>query len=137
MNYLSGDGINDAILFHLKFGIKGFGANEYILPFIFFIFLNLILLITFKKFINNLSSKTTKTSKQKIISIFVLLISFIFNPFYKDVFLLFSSGNSNIKIDNNFYYEQDNITNKNEKNIIFVYLEQIERTYLNLSLIHI
>ena len=131
MNYLSGDGINDAILFHLKFGIKGFGANEYILPFIFFIFLNLILLISLKTFVNNLSSNITKTSKQKIISIFVLLISFIFNPFYKDVFLLFSSENSNIKIDSNFYYEQDNITNKNEKNIIFIYLEQIERTYLN------
>ena len=60
MNYLSGDGINDAILFHLKFGIKGFGINEYIIPFIFFIFLNLVLLISLKTFVNNLSSNITK-----------------------------------------------------------------------------
>ena len=31
-NFLSGDGINDAIIFHVKFGINGFGVNEYIIP---------------------------------------------------------------------------------------------------------
>ena len=31
-NYLSGNGFNEAILFHLIHGFDGFGVNEYVLP---------------------------------------------------------------------------------------------------------
>ena len=131
INYLSGDGINDAILFHIKFGIKGFGINEYILPFTLLILICIILFYFFKGFVRSLFNAPTQSNNRKIISVCFLLTSFIFNPFYKDIYILFNEGKSQIKIDDNYFYEQETIINKGNKNIIFLYLEQIERTYLD------
>ncbi len=48
-NYLSGNGFNEAILFHLIHGINGFGVNEYVLPILilFFYFLSCIAITLF------------------------------------------------------------------------------------------
>ena len=98
MDYLSGDGINDAILFHIKFGIKGFGINEYILPFTLLIFVNILLVFSSKNFVRNLFSSPNQLNKRKAISLLFLTTAFIFNPFYKDVYILFNKGKSKIKI---------------------------------------
>ena len=131
MDYLSGDGINDAILFHIKFGIKGFGINEYILPFTLLVFVNIFLVFSSKNFVRNLFSSPTQLNKKRAFSLCFLTAAFILNPFYKDIYILINEGKSKIKIDDNYFYEQENITNKSKKNIVFLYLEQIERTYLD------
>ena len=130
INYLSSDGINDAILFHLRYGITGFGKNEYIFPFLILLLTNIILLILVKQFITNIN----KESSVKLISIIpfvILLTSILFNPFYKDIFNLFNERNTQKVIDENLFFEQDIFFNNNKKNVIFIYLEQVERTYLN------
>ena len=130
INYLSSDGINDAILFHLRYGITGFGKNEYIFPFLILLLTNIILLILVKQFITNIN----KESSVKLISIIpfvILLTSILFNPFYKDIFNLFNERNTQKDIDENLFFEQDIFFNNNKKNVIFIYLEQVERTYLN------
>tara|TARA_B100000902_G_C27273301_1_gene897499 strand:+ start:122 stop:1876 length:1755 start_codon:yes stop_codon:yes gene_type:complete len=130
INYLSSDGINDAILFHLRYGITGFGKNEYIFPFLILLLTNIILLILVKQFITNIN----KESSVKLISIIpfvILLTSILFNPFYKDIFNLFNERNTQKVIDESLFFEQDIFFNNNKKNVIFIYLEQVERTYLN------
>ena len=130
INYLSSDGINDAILFHLRYGITGFGKNEYIFPFLILLLTNIILLILVKQFITNIN----KESSVKLISIIpfvILLTSILFNPFYKDIYNLFNERNTQKVIDENLFFEQDIFFNNNKKNVIFIYLEQVERTYLN------
>ena len=130
INYLSSDGINDAILFHLRYGITGFGKNEYIFPFLILLLTNIILLILVKQFITNIN----KESSVKLISIIpfvILLTSILFNPFYKDIYNLFNERNTQKVIDESLFFEQDIFFNNNKKNVIFIYLEQVERTYLN------
>ena len=130
-NFLSGDGINDAIIFHVKFGISGFGFNEYIIPSIIFIFFNLIAFSSSRIFLRNLTDQKTKLITNKTLSLTILVLSIIFNPFYKDIYELLSDRSNNYQVDKNSFYEQDIIFSDTRKNIVFIYLEQIERTYLN------
>jgi len=131
MHFLSGDGINDAIIFHLKFGIKGFGIDEYIIPFSALVLINILIFSLFKLFIKNLTSNSTFLNLNKFFPILIFLLSIFSNPFYKDTFMLMNFNSANHNIDENFFYEQEIFFNKEKKNIIFIYLEQIERTYLN------
>ena len=131
-NFLSGDGINDAIIFHIIFGIKGFGFDEYLTPIIILIVIFLALLYFFKFFLNNLISPNAKDRNFKKIAGVVFFIICIFsNPFYKDTYNLIFVKKSNSNIDVNSFYEQEIIFKNNKKNVIFLYLEQFERTYLN------
>ena len=130
INYLSGDGINDAILFHLRFGIKGFGKDEYILPLLVFLLINIVLLILLKQFSENISKKFS-SHLSNIIPFGILLTSIFFNPFYKDIYMLFNEQISESHIDGNLFFEQDIFFHKDKKNVIFIYLEQVERTYLD------
>ena len=130
INYLSGDGINDAILFHLRFGIKGFGKDEYILPLLVLLLINIVLLILLKQFSENISKKFS-SHLSNIIPFGILLASIFFNPFYKDIYMLFNEQISESHIDGNLFFEQDIFFHKDKKNVIFIYLEQVERTYLD------
>ena len=130
-NFLSGDGINDAIIFHVKFGINGFGVNEYIIPSMIFIFFNLIAFSSSRIFLRNLTDQKTKLITNRTLSLTILVLSIIFNPFYKDIYELLSDRSNNYQVDKNSFYEQDIIFSDTRKNIVFIYLEQIERTYLN------
>ena len=130
INYLSGDGINDAILFHLRFGIKGFGKDEYILPLLVLLLINIVLLILLKQFSENISKKFS-SHLSNIIPFGILLISIFFNPFYRDIYMLFNEQISESHIDDNLFFEQDIFFHKDKKNVIFIYLEQVERTYLD------
>ena len=129
-NFLSGDGINDAIIFHVKFGINGFGVNEYIIPSIIFIFFNLIAFSSSRIFLRNLTNHKTKRTISRTLALTILALSIIFNPFYKDIYELLSDRSNNYQVDKNSFYEQDIIFSDTRKNIVFIYLEQIERTYL-------
>ena len=72
-----GDGINDAIIFHVKFGINGFGVNEYIIPSIIFIFFNLIAFSSSRIFLRNLTDQKTKLITNRTLSLTILVLSII------------------------------------------------------------
>jgi phosphoglycerol transferase len=131
IDYLSGDGINDAILFHFKYGIKGFGIDEYIFPSFVLVFINIVLIILIKLFNKNINKKSTN-SKASVFPALILIISVFFNPFYKDVyFLLSNERDKQNSVDNNHFFQQDILFKNKKKNVIFIYLEQVERTYLD------
>ena len=130
-NYLSGNGFNEAILFHLVHGINGFGINEYVLPslVLFFYFLSCVVVIFFLKkrmLINN--------GKNLISDIFILFIAcsaLSLNPLLKDIKNIIFSSSLNKSSEMNHFYNQPITFTKNPKNIIFLYLEQFERTYMD------
>ena len=98
INYLSGDGINDAILFHLRFGIKGFGKDEYILPLLVLLLINIVLLILLKQFSENISKKFS-SHLSNIIPFGIRLAALFFNPFSIDICMLFNELISVSQID--------------------------------------
>ena len=139
LDYLSGNGINDAVLYHFYFGITGFGINDYIIPIIFlisYIFICFILVYVF--YTKKLNIENFFLSYKNTLPIF-LILSPVFNPVSHDLFDLSSLNfldNSHDEISSqDFFIQTSNpIFFNKKKNIIFLYLEQFERTYLDESI---
>lgn len=139
LDYLSGNGINEAVIYHLYFGIKGFGIVDYIKPIFFF-----LLFVIFSFISIYLIQVKIKLPKEKIflvkkISLFSLVLSFALNPFFYNIYQLSNYKSINYSGQDsgnyNFLMQADDILfPKIKKNIIYLYLEQFERTYFNETL---
>jgi phosphoglycerol transferase len=100
LDFLSGDGINDAVLYHFYFGITGFGIHDYIAPIILlatYIFICFLLISTF--YIKDFKSKNFIHSFYHALPVF-LISSLVLNPFFQDLHkLYFKSGADNLKVE--------------------------------------
>ena len=136
-NFLSGDGLNEAVIFHLVHGISGFGIDEYIIPgiLLFLYFLSSVIICIFLFTNRNLnffySEKLVITAPIFIIFFFT---SLVLNPLLNDIKNIFFSNNINSISENSYYDNSDIKFIKKSKNIIFLYLEQFEKTYTDNSL---
>lgn len=139
LNFLSGDGINDAVLYHLYFGIRGFGINDYIIPFFLFLIYLILCCWLSSFFYYQLTKFDIGLAPFKKATAFFILLSFLANPFLHDVAELFSKKNE-ISLDKKFAHQNllmqngKQLFDKKKKNIIYLYLEQFERTYFDESI---
>jgi phosphoglycerol transferase len=139
LDFLSGDGVNDAVLYHFYFGITGFGIHDYIAPIfllVTYIFACFVLIFIF--FIKDFKTKNFLLSFYYALPIF-LISSLVINPFFQDLHkLYFKNGGDNLKVEisnQNFFVRANEQTFLNKKkNIIYLYLEQFERTYFDESI---
>lgn len=130
-NYLSGNGFNEAILFHLIHGINGFGVNEYVLPglILFFYFLSCIAITLFLH--NRIYIDAKKNLVSDIIILFITCLALLFNPLLNDIKSIFFSSSTDSYSEMNDFYNKPITFTKKPNSIIFLYLEQLERTYLD------
>jgi len=133
-DFLSGDGLNEAIIFHIIFGINGFGLEEYIFPgtlFLFFIFISFLTILYRNKKIHIDSNKTFRT---QYISFVFLFLAISINPLSSNLFNIFKISVENNKYENDYFFDKPINLISEPKNIIFLYLEQFERTYTDESI---
>ncbi len=135
-DYFTGNGIDEAAVYHLWYRLEGAGFLEY--SKIIFISSSILLLLLFTLF-----KVCGAVSMQKLRGIFallplaLLLISLAVNPAIHDVARLSSvQWKSPEASDFDLYYKSPVITatNAKKKNLVFVYAESLERTYLDESL---
>ena len=134
-NYLSGDGLNEAVIFHIVHGISGFGVDEYIFPgillFSFILFITLLIRVMSSK----LNYKSKKFDSFNGLILICAILSLVINPLINDLTNVISFKNNYADTDTNKYLNKNDIKLiKNSKNIIFLYLEQFEQTYTDESL---
>ena len=134
-NYLSGDGLNEAVIFHIVHGISGFGVDEYIFPgillFSFILFVTLLIRVMSSK----LNYKSKKFDSFNGLILICAILSLVINPLINDLTNAISFKNNYADTDTNKYLNKNDIKLiKNSKNIIFLYLEQFEQTYTDESL---
>ena len=134
-NYLSGDGLNEAVIFHIVHGISGFGVDEYIFPgillFSFILFVTLLIRVMSSK----LNYKSKKFDSFNGLILVCAILSLVINPLINDLTNVISFKNNYADTDTNKYLNKNDIKLiKNSKNIIFLYLEQFEQTYTDESL---
>ena len=134
-NYLSGDGLNEAVIFHIVHGISGFGVDEYIFPgillFSFILFVTLLIRVMSSK----LNYKSKKFDSFSGLILICAILSLVINPLINDLTNVISFKNNYADTDTNKYLNKNDIKLiKNSKNIIFLYLEQFEQTYTDESL---
>ena len=132
-NFLSGDGLNEAVIFHIVHGITGFGIDEYIFPGILLISFISFSIFLVQRLSSQIKYKTNKLNSLNIPIMFGALLSLIVNPLSNDIKDIFFYLDKDIS--SNMYMEEGNIKLiKNSKNIIFLYLEQFEQTYTDENL---
>jgi len=152
-NYFTGKGVDQSVIYHLKYGLKGSGYTEYhplIIGVLIFIIFSIILSIFFYKYISSFNN-----IRQFLIR-FLLSILIVFailtNPLIKDIYKLIHFSQSSI-VNKGIEFQIDNIPKDFEfvnnnyifdgyhhpklskitipKNIVVIYLEGVEETYFN------
>ncbi|MBT4960747.1 MAG: sulfatase-like hydrolase/transferase [Flavobacteriaceae bacterium] len=128
---MSGNGFNEAILFHLIHGINGFGVKEYVLPGLI-LFLYFLSCIAITLFLNKrIYIDTKKNLVSDIIILFITCLALLLNPLLKDIKSIFFSSSTDSYSEMNDFYNKPIMFTKKPDSIIFLYLEQLERTYLD------
>lgn len=141
--YFTGNGIDEATIYHLKYGLDGAGFLEY----------KGLIVTTIMAFILGafyLSRIISKRNKDKethningLLSFIFLFISLLLNPASLDIYnlqkeSLIFANHSNLQIPTSFYeyYNKPYIkaVENNHKNLVFIYAESLEQTYFDETL---
>ena len=126
-----GTEIFESVVFHLVFGIKGTGLDEYYLLIAITIISIGSMVYLIPKY-KNFLVHSNKTLLKGYLALCFIFCSIIFAPFIKDFYKFITLDDTST--DDNFFFEQDISYFDSTKNIIFIYLEQLERTYLDKTL---
>ena len=135
-DYLTGSGIDESVIFHLRADMGGAGLADFA-PIIVASVIYLITSIIFSLYVyvavwNKHNSRNHK--RQASLASFALFFSFAINPgisdltsFVKQTYWVSHEGERPID-----YLIPDNTTvNLNKRNLVYIYLESLERTYLD------
>lgn len=139
----TGNGIDEATIYHLKYGFEGAGFLEYA-AIIAVTTVTILLSTTFLLCFFLTYSRNNPSDKRVYITAYLLLfISLIFNPATVDIYkyqaasaiaVAFpTSRDSDTPTDFDLYYKKAHLTpaSGETKNIVFVYAESLERTYFD------
>mgnify|MGYP003585643333 FL=1 len=139
-NYFTGEGINDAVIFHLRYGLDGSGFGDYYLIIAVGVGLfiaSLALSIFYYRLVKNDVFEHHQKLKH-IISIVALIVSFIVHPTIR---FLGESGLKSIGIENPLsfqysfsdYYQDPSLTSISEDhpNVVYIFAESFEDTYFD------
>jgi len=146
LDYLTGNGIDESAIFHLKYGLGGAGFSEYLELFV----TSIVFTILGSIFIVWLLSKRVKSNSRWIVNISYLLVlaSLLSNPATSDVYGLLSYKSNTVDFNKLYreldvtesstvefakFYREPNITKvmDDSKNLVVIYAEGLERTYFD------
>ena len=138
-DYFTGNGIDESVYYHLRYGLIGASFTEYIELILFFslailAFFTILGFLTYNNFVRR--RQPDDRNIQSIISRILLLFSFILCPTsysllkFSDVVTVFMDSNTNHVIDD-YLIAPGKAHIPNKKNILFIYAESLERTYFD------
>ncbi|SFU03142.1 sulfatase-like hydrolase/transferase [Halomonas saccharevitans] len=137
-NYFTGDGIDESVSFHLNAELGGAGLSEYQgLIYTTILYIAVVLILGFSVF--KIIKKQNKNPKVNFIwhatTVFFVAVSFTTNPATQDIYYVTSSAfagevhSSKEDFPEEFIFISPSIEKK--KNIVYIYLESVEATYLD------
>jgi len=133
-DYFTGEGLNDAVIFHFKYGLEGAGFRVYraIITKILLLLVITVSIVVWLLFFYQ--SKSAEISKRKMIflSSILLFASILSNPGIIDIKDYLDRPNTNSS-DFFQYYRFPYIekSSDRQKNLIFIFAESLERTYFD------
>ncbi|MDZ7672446.1 MAG: sulfatase-like hydrolase/transferase [Halanaerobiales bacterium] len=127
--YFTGEGINDAVLYHIKYGLAGASFLEY-WKIVLFTVISFVLIFFVIHYIFNKKKKYKFRHLFIYISFIVISLSIIINPASYDLYNIYLDRNREANF--NEYYKSPSIEKIGEsKNFVYIYAESFERTYFN------
>lgn len=145
IEYFTGNGIDHAALYHLRYGLQGAGFGEYWRLILVGSFLLLIVVLALGKLIPRAVKATEWKPADTLALLFsyaALLASIVLNPATADLYRLQVSpgigdarDSKEARSDFGKYYQHPRVekTRDSEKNLVFIYAESLERTYFDES----
>ena len=162
-NYFSGNGVDESVIYHLGVGLEGAGLLEYwslILTNIIFVILSVIALFYIvdllgqkKRKLSQIFFKINKWNDEKllakpyegfrshkVIGTGFYIIALAFNPLTMNALTIFEaqrSANASLDFDVedfDHFVAPENVTFNPKKNLVYLYVEGLERTYLDENL---
>jgi phosphoglycerol transferase len=147
-NYFSGNGIDEATIYHLRYGLYGAGFGEYsglITTTVTMVIASIFILFLATKIrTNNRIMYLRSTFISIVLPYFFLSIAIIINPASVDLYKLYrfsfiSIDEKPVRIKNlngfNQYYRKPYIKKiKDGRSFVFIYAESLERTYFDEAL---
>lgn len=133
-NYFTGEGVNHTVLSAVRLGLGSAGFQEYTA----LILLSLLALafifagaFFYYKHLTKVEIQSPDKIKALIHNVFFIL-AFSIHPFFKDVLHLYDDINLEQSNDFYQYYVEPTIKSSgNDKNLVYIYLESFEKTYLD------
>ena len=130
--YFTGEGVNDAVLYHLNYGLAGASFLEY-WKVILLTIIAIILMFLTLHYLFTRERKYKFGKKLLYIAFLLIVLSVIINPTSYDLYDIYRNSNKQISFDK--YYQEPSIEKIGEsKNLVFIYAESLERTYFNQKL---
>ncbi|NCB55577.1 MAG: phosphatidylglycerol--membrane-oligosaccharide glycerophosphotransferase, partial [Epsilonproteobacteria bacterium] len=139
-NYFTGEGINDAVLFHLRYGLDGSGYADYYLIMgvgVVLFMSSLALCIVYYKALQKESSQRYIRFK-RIVSAFALFLAFAIHPssrFLAETFLKSVGVENPLSMVYRFsdYYREPSLIASSEEhlNLVYIFAESFEETYFD------
>lgn len=139
-DYFSGNGIDESVFFHLTMDMGGAGFKEFS-SIILLTILYLLAIVVGSFFVYRLVFSKKIINKKRLSISFatgLVLLSFYSNPGAVDFYKYYTGTVSFIDEDYSVEYPVEYLIPKdiklNNKNIVYIYLESVERTYLDKTL---
>jgi phosphoglycerol transferase len=135
-NYFSGEGINELVIFHLMTDLSGAGLSEFKYHFIFsgaYFFAILFASIQSYRFVQAKTS-IAQNKLPSLLALALLTFSVIIHPALADISRILEQKialANNQASDTGQAFEIDEREISNKKNIVYIYLESVEATYLD------
>ncbi len=145
-NWFTGHGIDDAVLYYLRYGLQGSGFGDFVgfiaATMAAFLLGTVFLVGLFRRFARKYSSGSFRRLFAGV-SFLLLLAAFLSNPATLDLVrrnsdLVRRNSRESVKATAGFlkYYRKPQIkaSGSERKNLVFIYAESLERTYFDESL---
>jgi phosphoglycerol transferase len=139
-NYFTGEGINDAVLFHLRYGLDGSGYGDYYLIMgvgVVLFITSLVICVIYYKFLQK-STLPRFASLKRFAAILALCAAFIIHPsvrFLAETFLKSIGVENPLSMVYRFsdYYREPSLTpiSESHPNLVYIFAESFENTYFD------
>lgn len=138
-DYLTNEGINEAVLYHLTMDMGGAGLSEFldviIYATLYLIFISVFSIAAYKTTLNK--HKAHRISGRVVSAVAMIAAAFYVNPGVADISRLYRAAppmHPTMEHPEQYINIDLNTLAMDQKNILYIYLESVERTYLDENL---
>lgn len=131
-DWFTGVGFDDSVFYHLDFGVEGTGIVEFIPQILLFVSIQVLFLIGIVLYSKKTIRSKIKYKTKNIFLGFLMVISAFFcNPATSNLISYLYDAESSADFASYFVKPQIKLAVEKPKNILYFYLESMERNYMN------
>lgn len=136
-DYFTDQGIDESVIYHLRYGLDEAGFAEYALPIgltVIALICLIVLVYCFIKVVKRRNKELSAKNKLAYFPIVLALLAVVFNPASENIYSIVSSELSSHNINNADYIKVTELITQQPLNLIYIYAESLEETYFDESL---